>query len=795
VDLAASRFIDSTEIGSDKRQLVGWIRGPVPHGTSSQDLHEAAKRLYEKGTSDWIFKTREWRDWIGFNKRAIWLYGIPGAGKTVLASLVVDKLQGLRAKDNKRLCSYYYCYHGHNQDESGPFLRSIVSELLSAQPEDQVSEEIWDSFQRDSPLNQQLLLDILEQLLHRWNRFYVVIDALDESQYWGHLISLLEILTSEGRFCKIQLFATSRQYDDIRARMSRMSQPLSMCNSFVEADIRIFVAARIKGEPKFHRWPEDLRSEVEQVLTVGAKGMFRWAAGQIDILRRLHHQSKIRAAIKTLPRDLDETYKRIFSLIAPEEHDLVRHALHLVCFHDWLWGGKTPLLSQLILDSYSIFQEDTDHTDDPNDVMYDLETLKDACGCLITFRNTPSETAIIAHYTVREFLESSRTAGPLTDWVKINPTNRYPSLLSAAFQVTLASKTSVMSHARCYSGSTNWSSLREYCLASSVRSLTTNEEVVKPDLAFQLVDPSAPHYQVMEAVLTQNSWWLKSDLLHDNRIPLPFWSISWAVDGKSCPAAILTNLLIMECKMLAEAFMLHLGPQAQRLLQDAVRGEILPRNSWYEYGLESCAQFQGNLLHVLAQLHHLSTTNFSLVQNGVGITNDTHDIMPFLMTCYGYDPKINHQKANYRNISSQLHPDDRFSIVNQLLQSGACADPAGYQVTPLQIACNRRSLRSVKALLEAGADPNGVGDPEGVGWHDKQSLLHPFSKLHGTLPFDILDRFHPMFNFREVMLLDGTELGEVKGAFTEEIRRVLVSYGARSSREQTGGSLPIRGKE
>jgi hypothetical protein len=109
-----------------------------------------------------------------------------------------------------------------------------------------------------------------------------------------------------------------------------------MSNPFVGADIRVFVAAKIKSEPRFQPWPPGLRSEAEEALAVGAKGMFRWAACQLDILRRLHHQSKIRKALKTLPKDLDETYERIFSYVAAREHDLVRHALHLVCFHSYL---------------------------------------------------------------------------------------------------------------------------------------------------------------------------------------------------------------------------------------------------------------------------------------------------------------------------------------------------------------------------------------------------------------------------------------------------------------------------
>ncbi|KAK3314026.1 hypothetical protein B0H66DRAFT_369649 [Apodospora peruviana] len=210
--------------------------------------------------------------------------------------------------------------------------------------------------------------------------------------------------------------------------MRQVSQPLSLSDSFVEADIRVYITARVRVEPRFQSWLQELRSEVQDALPAGAKGMFRWAAYQLDILRRLHHQSKIREALKTLPKDLDETYERIFSYITIEERDLIRHALHLVCFHDFLWKGEAPLPAQIILEYYCAFQTDMD-TVTSDDILCDLATIKDVCGCLITFswndgHNGQAVTAVIAHYTVREFLESSRTSGELTDWVKINNTAR-----------------------------------------------------------------------------------------------------------------------------------------------------------------------------------------------------------------------------------------------------------------------------------------------------------------------------------------------------------------------------------
>jgi hypothetical protein len=119
--------------------------------------------------------------------------------------------------------------------------------------------------------------------------------------------------------------------------MAGIATPLSMSNSFVTEDIRRYIVARIQSNTVFQQWPEELRAEVEEVLSRGAKGMFRWAVYQLDILRRLKHKTKIREAIRNLSRTLDETYERIYSSITPEDRELVRHCLRWIMFHNAIW--------------------------------------------------------------------------------------------------------------------------------------------------------------------------------------------------------------------------------------------------------------------------------------------------------------------------------------------------------------------------------------------------------------------------------------------------------------------------
>ncbi|KAK4442515.1 hypothetical protein QBC34DRAFT_338573 [Podospora aff. communis PSN243] len=784
---------------SEWRQLIEWIRGPQPEGTNSWRLNRTAKSLYEEGTGDWVFQTPEWSRWINAQQRAIWLHGIPGAGKTILMSYLIGKVQGIceKLRDEAHVCSYYYCYHSHNQDETEPFLRTIVSDLLARQAKDYVPGKVWRLFQTNTQLDQQSLLSALDELLKSKPpsaKFFVAIDALDESHNIMNLLTLLQVLADDDRYFKMQLLASSRQYEEIRAIMCTISLPLSMSNPFVEADIRVFVASNLEKELRFRRWPHSLRDEVLEAVSVGAQGMFRWAACQLDILRRLHHQSKIKQAIKTLPATLDEMYERIFSTISTEEQDLVRQALHMVCFHDFLWMGHVPLPAQVIFDSHTAFERD--HTDmaTSDDTLFDMDTLKDLCGCLVTFawqkgHNGGAETAVVAHYTVREFLESSRSTSPQTAWVKIifryGLATRTPPMRTPVDNVQRGSRKDPYAGPLCINST---SSLREYCLASANRTLVSCDNLVEPSLAFQLFNPTAPHYGEMAAALR----WLdiRSCGGHAGLAArygvFPFAGYSLAQEDKHSPAAIFWNLVCFRCHSLAEAFLLSLGARADQALTGRLRAEpifsdLLERTPGQSLPLLN-ATLQGNAFQILTQvgfMHRITNRLLSFVQKyGRRYIQDLvllHVSSPASKARAG--PDVRTDGLN-RGLGS-------FHQLGRLLKLGLSPDPPGYQVTPLQILCYKRRLHDIRVLLQAGADPNNTGDPEGVSWQEKGTFLYRYRKLHGILPLDVLTHLdYNYFGDDEWSPRSAIEFDENYGRpVTDEMREVLVSYGARSAKE------------
>lgn len=91
--------------------------------------HRAFKRERQAGTGTWLFDLPEMINWLESPNNALWIYGIPGAGKTTLSTLVVDKIL-TRKRSNSVGTAYFYVRHDDKESHKPPnVLGSLISQL------------------------------------------------------------------------------------------------------------------------------------------------------------------------------------------------------------------------------------------------------------------------------------------------------------------------------------------------------------------------------------------------------------------------------------------------------------------------------------------------------------------------------------------------------------------------------------------------------------------------------------------------------------------------------------------
>ncbi|KAI9367927.1 hypothetical protein BJX61DRAFT_261714 [Aspergillus egyptiacus] len=87
----------------EKEKIIKWLTD-LNFGTK----HTDCIRRRQPGTSEWILSTVEFDNWIKTPKETLFCHGIPGAGKTVTASVVIEHLDAQYGRDGNTAIAYIY---------------------------------------------------------------------------------------------------------------------------------------------------------------------------------------------------------------------------------------------------------------------------------------------------------------------------------------------------------------------------------------------------------------------------------------------------------------------------------------------------------------------------------------------------------------------------------------------------------------------------------------------------------------------------------------------------------------
>ncbi|KAH7134125.1 hypothetical protein EDB81DRAFT_803226 [Dactylonectria macrodidyma] len=546
--------IDTKLTDLQREKVYEWL-----HATDPSPLHHQARKHYEFGTGDWMLRSEEWASWIECKTRCLWIHGVPGAGKTILASHLIDAVQTFCSDEvstQKHAFAYYYCYFGHNQNETAPFLKWTLNQLC--RQADSVRPYLHKLYKRGGEPSLAELLRSLEEISEEFDCIYLVVDAIDESMERADLLAVLRELVIDARFQNIRLTATSREYVDIEKVMDDISTPMSMRNPLLDEDILLYVNSRVQRHPRLSLWPLHLRSEVCDALSRKAKGMFRWVVCQIDVLQRLRPDSTvIRDALANLPKTLDETYERLFLQIPEDGRIFVHHALRWIYYNGEIYNAD--IHSSTLLEA--IQRSERTYFRSRNVYAYDEDLLREFCGCLITlqqhepFHQLPARVTVsFAHYTVWEFLKSDRIwNGPAAFFgVDQKRTNLEFSKIMM-LEATASQRHRRRDHLKDWTDNSRAQfkvlvlDFTVYCICSSVVSLFNwGSEMSKSadlaTLAFHLLDPSEPHFERLFLPLQLASIDIDDTLKWSIRKEEEFWAYTWHQLPAIKNIAILCNL-------------------------------------------------------------------------------------------------------------------------------------------------------------------------------------------------------------------------------------------------------------
>ncbi|KAJ6168864.1 hypothetical protein N7497_001707 [Penicillium chrysogenum] len=394
---SVAHFIDQQRID----YVNQWL-SPV----NAASNHTSATKLRHRGTGHWFLDGPKFQEWAFTDNSFLWLHAIPGAGKTILASTVIEWLRDKKQSSDVAV-AYFYCDYKDKQKQSPTRIISTLLSMLASRNDD-VFERMQAFFQQQYKENPAYAPDF-DELLNNFSHFmgdsfqqiFIVVDALDESEDRECVAYSLKKIYETCQFSNI--FVTSRHEIDI-ARTYDGLPSITIAATDVAGDIDLYVkaevAAKIKARKLKLRDP-NLAGIICDTLIAGAQGMFQWVKCQIDQLCKLRNDKAVRNALNDLPKTLHDTYIRILRKVESNNSEDVEMVQRLL---KWLVLGVRNLTLGELAECVSVDIDNPEDSFDFDAVFTDAEDVVELCGSLITLSS--DGYVALAHYTVKEFLVS-----------------------------------------------------------------------------------------------------------------------------------------------------------------------------------------------------------------------------------------------------------------------------------------------------------------------------------------------------------------------------------------------------
>ncbi|QYS94840.1 ANK_REP_REGION domain-containing protein [Trichoderma simmonsii] len=383
--------------GIENIKILDWLTS-TNYGLQQSDCFQRR----QPGSGQWLLDSTEFQSWVAGRNQTLFCPGMPGAGKTILTSIVVDYLVSKFRHGDVGIAYIYCSFHRHHEQNTGDLLASILKQLAETQTLLPKSvKDLYKTHQsrRTRPSIDELY-ETLQSVIASYSRAFIIVDALDECQTSNNSrIKFLFKLFDVQRKSHINIFATSRPIPEI-------------CDKFKEStvievrahtdDVKNYLESQIS-----HSDSEIMnicREYIKTKITEAAEGMFLLAQLYFDVIKDKRTQKKIKDALKELPigrNTYDDTYeeamKRIISQ-APDTAELARLVL------SWIVCARRPLKALEL--QHALAVEPKKYRIDEDNLL-PLGDMASICAGLVTIEKESSIIRLV-HYTTHEYLERTR---------------------------------------------------------------------------------------------------------------------------------------------------------------------------------------------------------------------------------------------------------------------------------------------------------------------------------------------------------------------------------------------------
>ena len=261
----------TTDVNQRNDQILGWLAAPDPSSN-----HSKACCTKHPETGRWLLESLEYTTWKNHPASFLWINGIPGCGKTVLCSTIIeDILCSCRIDRRNTLAYYYFDFNEPKKRSRDGLARSLVRQLLDRSLENlkMVEEVLVQCGEDQTEPTSGALTALLRNLIAQRKETYIILDALDESVEIPAVISMIDDMRS-WRNLNLHILVTSRKETSIEKGFGQLiTHQVCIQTDDVDADIKLLVRECLCCDPDLSRWSETIKAEIEKTLCEGSQGM------------------------------------------------------------------------------------------------------------------------------------------------------------------------------------------------------------------------------------------------------------------------------------------------------------------------------------------------------------------------------------------------------------------------------------------------------------------------------------------------------------------------------------------
>ncbi|PGH23603.1 hypothetical protein AJ80_02384 [Polytolypa hystricis UAMH7299] len=331
-----------------------------------------------KNTGQWLLGTNEFSEWISGKSSTLLLAGIPGAGKTVLTSIIIDLLHSRYASPETGI-AFLYCYYKSRSEQTAATLLASLLKLLALR-NPAVCEDLATLYDSHKPAQTrpkfEEIFAVLQAAINRFKEVYFVIDALDEcgegiNNSREALLQKLPKLNSP-----VKIMFTARHHVKIT---NHFPSAISLDVRADEGDVRRFIQERISCSP---RLTHILKSDMELQGFITEK-----VISNAD-------------GIGNLPRKLNAVYEEALQRIENSNDDDSARAMRVL---HWVAYARQPLTLKERQHALAV-RVGSDVLDE-GDIIDEIILLSGYAG--LVFAKAESSKVRLIHETAQKFFEDT----------------------------------------------------------------------------------------------------------------------------------------------------------------------------------------------------------------------------------------------------------------------------------------------------------------------------------------------------------------------------------------------------